>query len=99
MLIRSAPARWSTAGPARGSPWFRCAAGVYWLVRDSLIDDSDITLAYARNFAVHFHWGLIPQEMANSATSPLNVLLLAAVMAVLRVFSGALAQLFPRAGW
>jgi hypothetical protein len=64
------------------------AMGVYWLVKDSLIDDSYITLAYARNLAVHFHWGLIPQEIANSATSPLNVLSLAAVMAVLRIPGG-----------
>jgi hypothetical protein len=64
------------------------AVTVYWLIKDSLIDDSYITFAYARNLAVHFHWGLIPQEMANSATSPLNVLLLAAVMEVLRIFGG-----------
>jgi len=63
------------------------AVAVYWLIKDSLIDDSYITLAYARNLALHFHWGLIPQETANSATSPLNVLLLAALMDVLR-FSG-----------
>ncbi len=64
------------------------AVAVYWLVKDSLIDDSYITLAYARNLAVHFHWGLIPHEVANSATSPLNVLLLAVVMAVLRLAGG-----------
>src|SRR4029077_17042973 len=61
------------------------AVAVYWLIKDSLIDDSYITLGYARNLAVHFHWGLIPQETANSATSPLNVLLLAALMDLLRI--------------
>ena len=64
------------------------AVAVYWLIKDSLIDDSYITLAYARNLAVHFHWGLIPQETANSATSPLNVVLLAVVMAALRISGG-----------
>ena len=64
------------------------AVAVYWLIKDSLIDDSYITLGYARNLAVHFHWGLIPQETANSATSPLNVLLLAALMDLLRISGG-----------
>ena len=64
------------------------AVAVYWLIKYSLIDDSYITLGYARNLAVHFHWGLIPQETANSATSPLNVLLLAALMDLLRISGG-----------
>jgi hypothetical protein len=61
------------------------AAAVFWLVRDGLIDDTYITLGYARELAVHGHWGMISQETANSATSPLNVLLLAAAITVLRV--------------
>ncbi|MEJ2886718.1 hypothetical protein [Actinomycetospora aeridis] len=41
-------------------------------------DDSYITLDYARNLAELGHWGLTPFRDANSATSPLNVWLLAA---------------------
>ena len=52
---------------------------VFLLVRTSLIDDTYITLSYARNVATDLHWGLVPQEVANTATSPLNVLLLAAL--------------------
>ncbi|HKP92115.1 MAG TPA: hypothetical protein VJT75_19250 [Thermoleophilaceae bacterium] len=54
-------------------------------VRDGITDDGYITLAYAKNLALHLHWGLIPQETANTATSPLNVLLLGAITAVTRV--------------
>jgi hypothetical protein len=65
------------------------AAGVaatllFWLAHRSVIDDAYITMSYARNLAFHFHWGLIPGEPSNSATSPLNVLLLAAGTVVLR---------------
>lgn len=60
----------------------------FLLVKDSLTDDAFITLAYAKNVATDLHWGLIPQGVSNSATSPLNVLLLAAVTTVLRVFGG-----------
>jgi hypothetical protein len=42
-----------------------------------LIDDAYITLSYARNVAEHLHWGMIPTEESNTATSPLNVMLLA----------------------
>jgi len=41
-------------------------------------DDSYITLDYARNVVEYGHWGLTPYRDANSATSPLNVWLLAA---------------------
>jgi hypothetical protein len=61
---------------------------LFLLVRSSLTDDAYITLAYAKNLALHLHWGLIPQEVANSATSPLNVLILAAVTAVTRIGGG-----------
>ncbi|WP_372664805.1 hypothetical protein [Amycolatopsis kentuckyensis] len=60
------------------------SAGVFALVRPHLVDDTFITLAYARNLAFHAHWGLIPAETSNTATSPLNVLLLAALTVVLR---------------
>ncbi len=62
--------------------------GLFLLVRGSLIDDSYITLAYAKNLALHLHWGLIPQEFSNSATSPLNVALLGALSALTRVLGG-----------
>lgn len=45
-------------------------------------DDSYITLDYARNVAELGHWGLTPYRDANSATSPLNVWLLAAGIVV-----------------
>src|SRR4051812_46773911 len=60
------------------------AAVMYWVVHRSLIDDAFITLVYARNVAFHFHWGLIPERTANSATSPLNVLVIAAMTSVVR---------------
>ena len=61
---------------------------VFLLVKDSLTDDAYITLAYAKNLALHLHWGLIPQEVSNSATSPLNVFLLGAVSAATRIGGG-----------
>lgn len=60
-------------------------AAIFLVVRGSLTDDGYITLAYARNLAVHGEWGLIPGSPANSATSPLNVLLLAALTLLTRV--------------
>jgi hypothetical protein len=66
--------------------WLPAAVGalvgvvVFVLARDVLIDDSYITLAYARTFAEHGVWGMQPQLPGNAATSPLNVLLLAAVI-------------------
>ncbi len=59
------------------------AAVLFWLVHDALIDDSYITLGYARGLALRGEWGMIPGEVANSATSPGNVLLLAAGTLVL----------------
>lgn len=49
---------------------------VFWLVHRGLVDDAYITLTYARTLAEHGDWGLLPGHEANSATSPLNVLLL-----------------------
>lgn len=49
----------------------------FLLTRASLTDDAYITLTYARNLAEYGQWGLIPDATSNSATSPLNVLLLA----------------------
>jgi hypothetical protein len=60
------------------------AAVVFLIVRGSLIDDAYITLSYARNLAEHLHWGLTEGRTANSATSPLNVLVLGAATFVVR---------------
>ncbi len=80
-------------GSGRWALWL-CAAtgllavGAFWLVRQALIDDAYITLSYARNLATSLHWGLIPTEPANSATSPLNVMLLGGATALLRPIAG-----------
>ncbi|NBH11799.1 hypothetical protein [Amycolatopsis sp. SID8362] len=60
------------------------AAAVFLLSRKALIDDAYITLAYARNLAFHLHWGLVPTLTANTATSPLNELLLGLLTSVTR---------------
>lgn len=61
------------------------AGGLLFLVAHrALTDDAYITLDYARNVAFHGHWGVIPSLTANTATSPLNVILLAAIIAVVR---------------
>ncbi len=57
---------------------------VFPLVSGALVDDAYITLTYARNLAFHAHWGVNLDGVAHTATSPLNVLLLAAVAAVVR---------------
>jgi hypothetical protein len=60
------------------------SAAVFLLARPHLIDDTFITLAYARNLAFHGHWGLLADATSNSATSPANVLALAALTFVVR---------------
>jgi hypothetical protein len=55
---------------------------LFWLVHRSLIDDAYITLAYARTLAEHGDWGMLPGHESNSATSPLNVLLLGGISAL-----------------
>ena len=61
------------------------ASTASWLVHQALIDDASIALSYAWNLATRLQWGLIPTESTNSATSPLNVLLLATAAALLRL--------------
>ncbi|HEY0816873.1 MAG TPA: hypothetical protein VGE11_26660 [Pseudonocardia sp.] len=73
------------------------ATAVYVLVSRALIDDAYITMAYARNLAFHLHWGLIADETANSATSPLNVIALAVITAVVRNAQVAVGVLFVAA--
>jgi hypothetical protein len=72
---------WAAVGGAVG-------AVVVVLVSRALIDDSYITLAYVRNVVADLHWGLIPGEEANTATSPFNVLSLAAVTWLLSLLTG-----------
>jgi hypothetical protein len=60
------------------------AGAAFWLVHQALIDDAYITLSYAQNLAEDLHWGLTPHRTANSATSPLNVLLLGLAAFVVR---------------
>jgi hypothetical protein len=50
---------------------------MFYVAHRGLVDDAYITLSYARNVAEHLHWGMIPAEESNTATSPLNVVLLA----------------------
>lgn len=61
---------------------------VMWIAHRALIDDAYITLAYAKNLAVHAHWGLIPGVEANTATSPLNVILIAFVTRLIALVGG-----------
>lgn len=58
------------------------AGVVFAFARGTLIDDAYITLDYARNLAFHGHWGLIPAATSNTATSALNVLVLALFTAI-----------------
>lgn len=67
---------------------------LFAFVRHSLIDDAYITLSYARNLAFDGHWGLTLHGTTNTATSPLNVLALAAGTLVLRGPVLALGALF-----
>jgi hypothetical protein len=60
------------------------AASVLWALQDALIDDAFITLDYARTLAFHGDWGALPGIPSNTATSPLNVAILAAVTLVIR---------------
>jgi hypothetical protein len=62
---------------------------LFLLVRQSLTDDGYITLDYARNLAVHGEWGLVAGAPANSATSPLNILLLGFLTFLTRVVGAA----------
>lgn len=60
------------------------ATGVFMIVRTGIVDDAYITLDYARNLGFALHWGLTPGHPANTATSPLNVLVQGVLTAVLR---------------
>lgn len=88
-VVEAVPARrrrggelwWALPGAALG-------ALVMWIAYRALIDDAYITLAYAKNLVVHGHWGLIPGVEANTATSPLNVVLIAFVTRLIALVGG-----------
>jgi hypothetical protein len=62
-------------------------AGVlFWVVAGSLTDDAYISLSAARNLAVHGEWAIVKGLTANTSTSPLNVLALAALTFVTRLW-------------
>jgi hypothetical protein len=61
---------------------------IFCALRNTLCDDAYITLAYAKNLAQDLHWGLVPQEVSNTATAPLNVLVLGAATALTRLGGG-----------
>ncbi|EQA47331.1 hypothetical protein LEP1GSC050_1824 [Leptospira broomii serovar Hurstbridge str. 5399] len=50
----------------------------------SFIDDTYITLTYVRNLSEHFEWGMYPGLPSNSASSPLNVILLSLINVLVR---------------
>lgn len=60
------------------------AAVVWAIARTRLVDDAYITLAYARNLALAQHWGLTRHDISNTATSPLDVIVLGAVTFLIR---------------
>jgi hypothetical protein len=53
---------------------------VFLAAHRALIDDAYITLDYAHTLAQHGQWALEPGHQSNTATSPLNVLLLAGLI-------------------
>lgn len=86
MIETVGPTRWGRGdGPShRGvTRWAVVAAGavagglLFLIARDALPDDSYITFSYAQNLAENGEWALSTGIPANTATSPLNVWLLA----------------------
>ncbi|HEY2193906.1 MAG TPA: glycosyltransferase 87 family protein [Actinomycetospora sp.] len=77
------------------STWVHAGVGVLVagalmaLARGALGDDSYISLDYARTLLEHGQWGLVPGRTANTATSPLNVWLLAGALGVTGTVTGA----------
>ena len=54
----------------------------FHLFKNTLIDDAFITLQYVKTLLTSGTWGFFPGHIANSATSPLNVLMLTAISVV-----------------
>lgn len=71
----------TSAALARAAAWvgvFLVLLAYAGLFRATYVDDAYITLQYARNLAEHLTWGFYPDRISNTATSPLNVVVLAA---------------------
>ena len=81
-----APASRSWVGAAgRTLCWAAITVALYAYARifqTTYIDDTYITLQYVRNLAEHLSWGFFPGQTTNTATSPLNVIVLAGVARV-----------------
>jgi hypothetical protein len=84
---RGRPAAWYRAaglvGPLALLLFFSFALGYLLLFRHAIIDDAYIALDYARSLLRAGTWGINPGHPSNSATSPLNVLLLTLASLVL----------------
>lgn len=78
LTSRSRRFEWWAAG-------FGATVGVLVMVlaHRALADDVWITLGYVRNLAEHGHWGLLPDRMSNTQTSPLNAWLLTGIFFVI----------------
>lgn len=76
---------------------------VFWLEHRVLIDDAFIAMGYARQIGLHGNWGMVDGLPSNTATSPLSVLLLGGLTAVVRDPLAAIGVLmvasFAIAGW
>ncbi len=59
-------------------------ACVFAFVGREMVDDAYITLTYARTLGLYGDWGVYPGVPANTATSPLNVLVLGGLTALAR---------------
>lgn len=59
-------------------------AAVFWLMHRVPVDDAFIAMDYARQVGLHGNWGMVDGLASNTATSPLSVLLLGGITAVLR---------------
>lgn len=76
---------------SRGFFWLAGVVGLYFylnLFNNALIDDAFITLNYVKTILNSHTWGIFPNHIANTATSPLNVLLLS----LIGLFIGVTAQ-------
>ena len=78
------PRRRPTASLAAAAIGAALGALLFLVAWRSILDDGHITLSYARNLAEHWHWGLTEYRGSNTATSPMNVWLLALGILVTR---------------
>jgi hypothetical protein len=71
---------------AQGALALAAIAAYVFFLRLPLIDDAHIAMCYARTLVTSGTWGMFPGHWANAATSPLNVMALAAVGGVVRSY-------------